>query len=248
MDPIEKEEIMSGARMFSAISSAAAASMLLGVNSSVHTEGKERKSVYENPEPSPLIQEEPLGLQGAVQKARLTTLNTLNQIHAKSLETKEKVVAAENELIGKMKEIISKEDNLLPNGIWVGVAALAGVVASRNRNIIIRAASPILFATLASSYLLPRTTNNIFREFERVEQRWPPLSDMHKKVSNTVEQSKLDAKEAWQWIGKEIEYVRGEIEDGLRRFEQQATKKRVQVGEKVEGVKEKVTVAAEKNT
>lgn len=81
-----------------------------------------------------------------------------------------------------------KESNekLLPGGIYVLVAAMAGSILSRNRNILIRFATPVITGVTAAHYVVPRTTENVGNLIWRWEERFPVVRDNHLRISSSV--------------------------------------------------------------
>ncbi|KAI5969150.1 hypothetical protein CANMA_001817 [Candida margitis] len=67
-----------------------------------------------------------------------------------------------------------KKEDLLPNGIYVIVAALAGTIAARPRGVIAKTTFPVIAGLAAFKYFLPVTFDNT-REFTwNLEQRKAP--------------------------------------------------------------------------
>lgn len=81
-----------------------------------------------------------------------------------------------------------KESNekLLPGGIYVLVAAMAGSIISRNRNILIRFVTPIITGVATAHYVVPRTTKNVGDLIWRYEEKYPVVRDNHLRVTEGV--------------------------------------------------------------
>lgn len=81
-----------------------------------------------------------------------------------------------------------KESNekLLPGGIYVLVAAMAGSIISRNRNILFRFATPILTGVITAHYVVPRTTENVGNLIWSYEEKFPVVRDNHLRISQSV--------------------------------------------------------------
>ncbi|KAK3671466.1 hypothetical protein LTR78_008744 [Recurvomyces mirabilis] len=81
-----------------------------------------------------------------------------------------------------------KESNekLLPGGIYVLVAAMAGSIISRNRNILIRFVTPIITGVTTANYVVPRTTQNVGNLVWDYEKRFPVVADNHVRISQGV--------------------------------------------------------------
>lgn len=63
---------------------------------------------------------------------------------------------------------------------------MAGSILSRNRNILIRFATPIITGVTAANYVVPRTTENVGNLIWRWEERFPVVRDNHLRISSQV--------------------------------------------------------------
>nr|POF15296.1 micos subunit mic26 [Quercus suber] len=81
-----------------------------------------------------------------------------------------------------------KESNekLLPGSIYVLVAAMAGSIISRNRNILIRFVTPIVTGVTTANYVVPRTTENVGNLIWEFEKKYPVVRDNHLRASEGV--------------------------------------------------------------
>ncbi|RAL17294.1 MICOS complex subunit MIC26/MIC27 [Aspergillus homomorphus CBS 101889] len=70
-------------------------------------------------------------------------------------------------------------ERLLPGGVYVVVAAMAGSIVSRNRGVLLRTASPLAFGTVAAWSLLPVTMRNVSDLVWEYEKKVPALADSH---------------------------------------------------------------------
>jgi len=77
-------------------------------------------------------------------------------------------------------------ERLLPNGIYVLVAAMAGSIVTRNRNIVLRATVPAIVGFAAAKAVLPVTMRNVGDLAWSYEQRFPALADTHARVHDRV--------------------------------------------------------------
>lgn len=82
----------------------------------------------------------------------------------------------------------SKEsgERLLPGGIYVLVAAMAGSIITRNRNILLRATVPIATGVGAGYAVLPVTTRNVGDLVWKYEERYPVIRDNHIRVRDGI--------------------------------------------------------------
>lgn len=78
-------------------------------------------------------------------------------------------------------------ERLLPGGVYVVVAAMAGSIISRNRGIVLRTASPLALGTAAAWSLLPVTMRNVSDLVFEYEKRVPVIADNHLLVREKAE-------------------------------------------------------------
>ena len=78
-------------------------------------------------------------------------------------------------------------ERLLPGGVYVVVAAMAGSIVSRNRGILLRTASPLAFGTVAAWSLLPVTMRNVSDLVWEYEKRFPAVADQHLALREKAE-------------------------------------------------------------
>jgi MICOS complex subunit MIC26 len=81
-----------------------------------------------------------------------------------------------------------KETNerLMPNSLYVLVAAMAGSIVVRNRSILLRATFPPLVGITAAYAVLPHTMHNVGDLVWSYEKRFPVLADTHIRVKERV--------------------------------------------------------------
>ena len=116
-----------------------------------------------------------------------------------------------------------KESNekLLPGGIYVLVAALAGSIISRNRNIAIRFVTPIITGVTTAHYVVPRTTENVGNLLWRYEEKVPAISENHLRISNgirrLVETGKAHSQMGLAMAEERVQGVRESVEDWVKK-------------------------------
>ncbi|KAK6443656.1 hypothetical protein LTR95_000483 [Oleoguttula sp. CCFEE 5521] len=100
-----------------------------------------------------------------------------------------RVLSAEDSLATTVRSLAPpKESNekLLPGGIYVLVAAMAGSIVSRNRNIALRFITPIITGVVTANYVIPRTTENVGNLIWKYESRFPVVRDQHLRIRDGV--------------------------------------------------------------
>ncbi|OAA67527.1 Apolipoprotein O [Cordyceps fumosorosea ARSEF 2679] len=78
-------------------------------------------------------------------------------------------------------------ERLLPGAVYVLVAAMAGSIVARNRNVLLRAAAPLAFGVGAAWTVLPVTSRNVADLAWEYEQRVPAVRDAHLRVREGLE-------------------------------------------------------------
>ncbi|KAI9291621.1 hypothetical protein K502DRAFT_344531 [Neoconidiobolus thromboides FSU 785] len=73
----------------------------------------------------------------------------------------DKIVHFEQKTEKFVHSLVPKNETLLPNSLYVGIATLYGSILARNRFFLLRLASPLAFGISFSYFLLPGTTQNI---------------------------------------------------------------------------------------
>ncbi|KAK3620083.1 hypothetical protein LTR56_023621 [Elasticomyces elasticus] len=100
-----------------------------------------------------------------------------------------RVFSAERNFTSTIASLVPpKESNeqLLPGAVYVLVAAMAGSIISRNRNILVRFVTPILTGVTTANYVVPRTTQNVGNLVWDYEKRFPVVRDNHLRVTQGV--------------------------------------------------------------
>ncbi|KAL1998592.1 hypothetical protein VTN02DRAFT_5921 [Thermoascus thermophilus] len=78
-------------------------------------------------------------------------------------------------------------ERLLPGGIYVLVAAMAGSIVARNRGLVLRAVTPLGFGTVAAWTLLPVTMRNVSDLVWEYEKKVPAVAEQHLRIRRSAE-------------------------------------------------------------
>ncbi|KAL4874773.1 apolipo protein O-domain-containing protein [Aspergillus karnatakaensis] len=78
-------------------------------------------------------------------------------------------------------------EKLVPGGVYVVVAAMAGSIVARNRGRFLRGTTPLAFGTIAAWSLLPVTMRNVSDLIWQYEKRFPVVADQHLRIRNQAE-------------------------------------------------------------
>ncbi|EIE78443.1 hypothetical protein G6F46_008536 [Rhizopus delemar] len=192
-------------------------------------EKRTKPSIYDEPEPQVVIVEAPTKLEEHVYIAQKYANETLEEGKGHVNGWVQKYQQLENEVTTNIKNTIDKDEELYPNALYVGVAALAGTIIARNRNIVLRFLTSTTLAVGTSYYLLPKTTSNVFQHLERLEKRYPQLQAAHQSVKDSVD-------DVYKQIDNTVVQLRGAVDEN-------ATKLREQIEQNTQLVKNQVNSA-----
>lgn len=161
-----------------------------------------------------------------------------SQIKQTRLFLHEYAVAAEDAVNNGMTRFLSAEHNftstvaslappkesnekLLPGGIYVLVAAMAGSIVSRNRNILIRFVTPIVTGVTAAHYVVPRTTQNVGNLVWEFEKDYPVIRDNHIRIRDGtrhfIDTGKAHSQMALARAEEKVQGVRESVEDWVKK-------------------------------
>ena len=80
-------------------------------------------------------------------------------------------------------------EKLMPGSLYVLVAAMTGSIATRNRNILLRATVPLVVGIGAGWVVLPVTMRNVADLLWKYEQRFPAIADGHVRTREGIEKA-----------------------------------------------------------
>lgn len=133
-------------------------------------------------------------------------------------EGKHKYYATERQVTGTVSAFHNKLEDLLPNSIYIVIAALSGNILARRRGIISRTVVPIGLGLASFKYFLPQTFSNIMGFAWKVEQRsLPELANSQvlamEKAENLVLLLEKSAASGQQKVNSSVEALRRKISD-----------------------------------
>ncbi|KAI8638591.1 apolipo protein O-domain-containing protein [Parasitella parasitica] len=214
------------------LTAAAAGSAWVATASTAFAEEKRTKlSIYDEPEPKVVIIESPTKLEEQVYIAQKYANETLEEGKTQVNVWVQKYQELENQVTTNISSTIDKDEEIFPNVVYVGVAALAGTIIARNRNIVLRFLTSTALAVGASYYLLPKTTHNVAVQLEKLEHRYPPLHAAHQSVNDAVGDVRKQ-------IDDTVSQLRGTVDEN-------ASKLRQQIEQNTKLVKDQVTSAVD---
>ncbi|RGP81565.1 hypothetical protein FLONG3_297 [Fusarium longipes] len=107
-------------------------------------------------------------------------------------------------------------EQLMPGAIYVLVAAMAGSIITRNRNIILRASLPLALGIGAGWAVIPVTMRNVSDLTWKYEQRFPVVAQSHIRLRESILNSVSFAK-AHSQVG--VKYVDEKVTDAREAVE-----------------------------
>ncbi|KAF2155217.1 hypothetical protein K461DRAFT_266518 [Myriangium duriaei CBS 260.36] len=112
-------------------------------------------------------------------------------------------------------------EKVLPGAVYVLVAAMAGSIVTRNRNILLRAAVPVAAGITTSHYALPITTRNVGDLIWKYEERYPVIRDNHlrarQSISHFIETGKAHSQMGLAMAEDKVQGVRESVEEWVRK-------------------------------
>ncbi|KAF4556321.1 MIC subunit MIC26-like protein [Elsinoe fawcettii] len=112
-------------------------------------------------------------------------------------------------------------ERVLPGAVYVLVAAMAGSIITRNRNILLRATVPVAAGITTSYYALPITTRNVGDLIWKYEEKYPVIRDNHlrikDRVTHFVQTGIAHSKMGVAMAEEKVSDARDKVEDWVRK-------------------------------
>jgi MICOS complex subunit MIC26 len=112
-------------------------------------------------------------------------------------------------------------ERLMPGAIYVLVAAMAGSIVTRNRNIVLRAAAPLALGIGAGWVVLPLTMTNVSGLAWKYEQRFPAVAQAHLDVRRGIEKgwsfAKVHTNVSTQYVDDKVTDAREAVEGWVKK-------------------------------
>lgn len=113
-------------------------------------------------------------------------------------------------------------EKLVPGSLYILVAAMAGSIVARNRNIVIRATLPLAVGAGAGWIVLPNTMRNVSDLLWKYEQKFPAIADGHIRTRDGIEKAwrmaRIHTQQAGNMIDEKLtsgrEVVEGWVQKG----------------------------------
>ncbi|KAI1374048.1 apolipo protein O-domain-containing protein [Hypoxylon crocopeplum] len=97
-------------------------------------------------------------------------------------------------------------EQLMPGLVYVLVASMAGSIATRNRNILLRATVPLVFGVSAGWLLIPVTMTNVTDLLWRYERRFPTVANAHLQTRQSIQ-------DAWRFTRVHVDVGKNYVDE-----------------------------------
>ncbi|KAL7935043.1 apolipo protein O domain-containing protein [Trichoderma chlorosporum] len=108
-------------------------------------------------------------------------------------------------------------EKLMPGAIYVLVAAMAGSILTRNRNVVLRATLPVALGVGAGWTVLPITMRNASDLAWKYEQKFPVVAESHIRLREGIQKSihfaKVHREVGVQYVDDKVTNVREAVEN-----------------------------------
>lgn len=78
-------------------------------------------------------------------------------------------------------------EKIMPGALYILVAAMAGSIVTRNRNVLLRVSAPLAFGVGAGWSVLPVTMRNVSDLAWQYERRMPVVAESHLRLRESIE-------------------------------------------------------------
>ncbi|KAJ1788301.1 hypothetical protein LPJ59_005563 [Coemansia sp. RSA 2399] len=165
-------------------------------------------------------------IAGWIGQVRQESAHMASTVRRHGRELVSQWIRVEQRIAATVERTVPRGEKLAPGIIYVGVAALAGPIFTRNRNFAIRWTSPFLFASLASFYFVPGTANVVLRNvwgrygdpgtLDAVRAQWHAVKEAERsvrvRVADSVQELRLSLQEG-RGFGKSAHDVAEKTEE-----------------------------------
>ena len=163
-------------------------------------------------------------MAGEIRKVRLF-------IHAHSVAAEDRINAfmssvlhterAFTQTIASLAPPPETHERVMPGALYVLVAGMTGSIISRNRNILLRATTPLAVGLGAAWIVLPYTMRNVADLVWTYEEKVPVIALNHMRIRGAVEegwrQAKIHGEATKRWSDEMVRESREAIEGWVRK-------------------------------
>lgn len=118
----------------------------------------------------------------------------------------DRYIQDERGVVNTVASLKDENEEVLPGTIYVVVAGLTGCIISRRRNILLRGITPLIFATGAFAYLLPKTFDNTrLLAWKLEKEQVPEIADKQLEAQKQIVDLQRQAQGIYDDGEKEVE-------------------------------------------
>ncbi|RKP25326.1 apolipo protein O-domain-containing protein [Syncephalis pseudoplumigaleata] len=192
-------------------------------------ERREKLGIYDEPVATHVDQTpQPSRLQLLLGEAREKATNISHDATTQSKQFVDKVIDAEKEVERTVRKVHARDEPMMPNLLYIGLAGLAGSILASRRSVLARIFFPPIAALGAAFYFMPKTTQSslgLLRETadspevrDTVRRHVPAVLDSSDRARETVAQGVNQVgrlrQDIEQTVGSGVARARREI-DGM---------------------------------
>jgi len=112
-------------------------------------------------------------------------------------------------------------ERIMPGVLYVLVAAMAGSIVSRNRNMLLRASVPFAVGIGTAWVVLPYTSRNVADLIWTYEERAPLIAENHMRIRGAAEegwkQAKIRGEATRKWSDEMVKEGREAVEGWVKK-------------------------------
>lgn len=112
-------------------------------------------------------------------------------------------------------------ERIFPGALYVLVAAMAGSIVTRNRNVLLRASVPAAVGITAAYAVLPITMSNVGNLAWSYEEKYPVIADTHlrtkARINHFIETGKAHAGMTVGMVQEKVHDVRDSMEGWVKK-------------------------------
>ena len=163
----------------------------------------------------------PNAVESFFRSTRESTYNIYQQCQAYVDQGFSKYNHTERQVTNTVSELHHRTEDLLPNSIYIVIAALSGNIAARQRGFVAKATFPVILGLASFKYFLPKTFENTTGFVWKLEKQNLPLiahqqefaytkaGDLVKTIESTSEKSKKSLENRVNGLRKSIADITG---------------------------------------
>lgn len=144
-------------------------------------------------------------VENAFGAVRTSLEDTWTTVESYVNDSKNTIYEKDRQVSSTIRSLHHRSEDLMPNSIYIAIAALTGQIIARNRNIVVRAFLPLGLGIGAFQYFLPKTFAHTASFLWKAEQKALPglastqgaAVEQAEKLVQSIEQTAVKGKESY---------------------------------------------------